>query len=75
MIANSLKPTISELPQGNVALDDGHVVSGVKQHVQRSTDTETSTHVSAQVRRFFNLYTPLLSDYLLDIGYVSVFCR
>ena len=50
-------PTISKLPQGNVALDDGHAVSEIKQHVQRSADTETSTDVSTLVRRFLSLYT------------------
>ena len=50
-------PTISKLPQGSVAPDDGHAVSEIKQHVQRSTDTETSTHVSTLVRRFLSLHT------------------
>ena len=34
-----------------------HVVSEIKQHVQRSTDTETSMRVSTSVRRFLSLHT------------------
>ena len=55
--------------------DDGRVVGEIRQRVQWSTNVETSTHVSAQVRRFLNLYTPLLPDHLLNVGYVSVFHR
>ena len=47
---------IPELPQGDVS-DGGNAVSEMKQHVQKFTDTETSTHVSTVVRRFSSLQT------------------
>ena len=50
-------PTISKLPQRDVAPDDGHAVSEIEEHVQRSTDTETLTDVSTLVRRFLSLYS------------------
>ena len=53
-------------------LDDGHAIGETRQHVQRF-NTEPSAHA---VRCFFIIIsTPLLTDDLFNIGYVSVFYR